>query len=62
MKKISSKPRRVRVTFKHDPDNPIEFVSVSEASRLVGVGRTHLQGMLSGRTGKRSIFTVEYVK
>jgi len=61
MLKFSSTPRPIRVIAKADPDTVYEFESVSKASRLTGVGREHIQGILSGRCGKRHQFTFEYI-
>jgi len=58
--KFCSKPRKVRVIY--ESGFVLLFRSVSEAARGVGMGRTQVQGMLSGRCGKRASFKVEYIE
>ena len=61
MKKASSRPRRIAVSLKGEPKAMVyQFNSVSEASRATGIGREHIHGILSGRTGSRHQFRFEY--
>lgn len=60
-KQWSSVPRPVVVIEKANPQNRTEVASVAAAARHLGIEAQHASGMLSGRTGKRSEWKLEYV-
>lgn len=61
VKKWSSSPRKCKIIVKADPGAPQKvYPSVAAAGRAIGISPHHAFAMLSGRTGKRSPFRIEY--